>query len=96
MRNYDSTYQNGELKKEGVMDLSNEVILKDIAGFKDRIAVAQDKLAELKGQVPSNWKEKKRYRAKRREFEGEVVHVNNLIAIARSALNPSKCQPGNP
>ena len=70
------------------MDLSNEIILKDIAGFEERIAVAQDKLAELKGQAPSNWKERKKYQAKRREFEGDVVHINNLIAIARSALKP--------
>lgn len=78
------------------MNLSNEIILKDIAGFEERIAVAQDKLAELKESSPSNWKERKRLKSKRREFQNEIDHVLNLIAIAKTALNPSECLPGQP
>ncbi len=79
------------------MKISNEIIFKDIAGFKARIAAARVKLAELKlKDPPSNWKQRNKEKAKRREFEGEITHVNNLIAIARSALTPFESQPGKP
>ena len=78
------------------MDLTDEMILADIAGFEDRIAVARKKLAGLKESTSSNWKERKRLKTKRRELKTEVEHVLNLIALARSALTPYECQPGQP
>ena len=74
------------------MALTDEVILKDIAGFEERIAATRVKLVKLNGQELTDWKERKRLKAKRCEFEGEIVHVNNLIAIARSALDASEGQ----
>lgn len=68
------------------MDLTNETILADIQGFEDRIAVAKAKLEKLNRQMPSGWKEKKKLKAKRLALDAEIVHVKNLIAIARSAL----------
>ncbi len=76
-----------------VMALTDEVILKDIAGFKDRIAVARVKLEKLNGQMPSGWKEKKKLKAKKRDLDGEITHVNSLIGIARTALDTSESQP---
>ena len=76
-----------------ILELTDEMILNDIAGFEDRIAAARVKLAGLQESSPSGWKERKRLKAKRRELEGEVVHIDNLISIARSALNPSEEQP---
>ena len=78
------------------MKLNNKIIMADIAGFEHRIAVAKVKLTKLQESSPSNWKEKKRLKAKQSEFEGEITHVENLISIARSALNPTDCQPGQP
>ena len=78
------------------MDLSNEVILKDIAGFENRIAAARVKLEALPSGQPVSYKERKKQQAKRKACEGEITHVNNLISIARSALNPSEGQPGQP
>ena len=69
------------------MDLTNKVILKDIAGFKDRIAAARGKLEKLNEQAPTDWKGKKRLRAKRQALDADIIHVNSLIAIARSALS---------
>ncbi len=78
------------------MKLNNEIIFKDIAGFEARIAAARTKLAKLQDLSPSSWKERKRLKAKRLEFEGEIVHVSKLRSIAQSALKASESQPGQP
>ncbi len=78
------------------MDLTNEMILADIAGFEDRIASARVKLKKLNEQDPSGWKEKKKLKAKRQALDADIIHVNSLIAIARSALDASEGQPGQP
>ena len=71
------------------LKLTNEIILADIEGFKKRITAARVKLEALPSGQSLSWKEKKKHRAKRRDFEGEIEHVNNLIAIARSAMTES-------
>ena len=78
--------------KQAKLELTNEIILNDIKGFKARIQTARDRLAALPCGQFLSYKERKKYQAKRREFEGEIVHINNLIAIARSALKPFDCQ----
>ena len=68
------------------MDLSNEVILKDIAGFEARIAVARAKLEALPSGQPVSYKERKLRRAKKREYESEITHCNKLKRIALTAM----------
>ena len=68
------------------LELTDKIILEDIRGFKKRIWITKEKLAKLDEQTPTDWKGKKRLRAKRLECIGEVEHVNNLIAIAQSAM----------
>lgn len=73
------------------LELTDEMILADIKGFEARIQMAKDKLIALSAE-PSTWKERKKHRALRREYEGEITHVQGLITIARSALTPDECQ----
>ena len=79
----------GALVDEVNLKLNNKIILADIEGFKKRITAAKVKLAKLNEQDPSGWKERKRLKAKRQALDAEIVHVNSLIAIARSALDAS-------
>ena len=75
------------------LELTDRIILADIAIFKARIAAARAKLEKLNEQMPSGWKEKKKLKAKKRDLDGEITHVNSLIGIARTALDTSESQP---
>ena len=78
------------------MKLSNQIILRDIEGFKARIQTARDRLAAMPSDQPFSYKERKKREKQRRDLTGEIDHVLNLIAIAETALTPTVCQPGKP
>ena len=68
------------------IELTNEMILDDIAGFEQRIETAREKLAELPaGRLP--FKEYKIRKRRRRDLESEIEHVKSLIGYATEALN---------
>ena len=65
--------------------LSNDMILADIRAFQNRIQTARKKLAALPATA-IDWKEHKKNKAKRREFESEISYVKKLIGYAKEAL----------
>jgi len=67
------------------MELTNEMILKDIAGFRMRIGEAETKISNLPA-MPPGWKDRQKLRPQKKRLEDEIRHVNNLIAIAQGAL----------
>ncbi len=69
-----------------VADIQN-----DIAEYQARISVAKSKLDMLPAGYLSYAQYKKREK-QRREFEGEIEHVKNLIKYAQGALNERKIQ----
>ncbi|MBC8394273.1 MAG: hypothetical protein H8E17_17105 [Deltaproteobacteria bacterium] len=67
------------------IELTTESILKDIEGYQTRISAAQNKLESLPaGRLP--YPQHKRRQKQRRELEGEIQHVENLIRIANEAI----------
>ena len=67
------------------MELSNESILKDIAEFSERITAAKSKLAALSaGYLP--YPEHKKRETKRDDLLDDIKHVENLIKIAKEAI----------
>lgn len=59
-------------------------ILNDIAGFNDRIRIAQERLATLPSS-PSTYKERKKLDGQRRKLQQEITHVQGLISLAEEA-----------
>lgn len=72
-------------KKWIMLILTDEEILKDIAGFEQRIKSASDKLAALPaGQL--SYQEHRKREAARQVYADEIEHVQRLIGYAREAL----------
>lgn len=69
-----------------MIELTGQEIEQDITGFKARISAAQSKLESLPDGYLDFKKHKKREQ-QRRELEGEIEHIKNLIKIATEALN---------
>ncbi len=69
-----------------MLELTNEMIRSDIAGYEQRIEMAKQKLVELPSWAAS-WKERKKLQDIKRALEGEVRHVRHLIRHATEALN---------
>jgi len=68
-----------------MIELTNKIILDDIAEFQKRIHKAKIRLNDLPpGHLPYQ-AHKKRERA-RRILEGDLKHVQNLIHIAENSL----------
>ena len=65
--------------------LTNDMILDDIAGFKQRIQTARKKLAALPATA-IDWKEHKKIKSKKHELKSEISHVKQLIGYAKEAL----------
>jgi predicted nucleic acid-binding Zn-ribbon protein len=60
-------------------------IERDIQAFRDRIAEAEEKLSRLP-KAASDWKGRKKLKAKRRELQGKIVHVESLMKIAVESI----------
>lgn len=70
------------------LTLTKSDIEKDIKGFEDRIATAQNKLDQLPtGSLP--YHESKKRKHQRRKFKAEIKHVKKLISYAKEAINCS-------
>lgn len=67
------------------MEITNEIIRTDIAGYRERKSQIEIKLAGLPDSFLSYQEHKKREQ-KRRQFEGETTHVKNLIKMAEAVL----------
>jgi hypothetical protein len=68
------------------LNLTDQEILDDIAGFKDRILAAQAKLEDLPaGKLP--YKEHQKREKARKVYEADIDHVQRLIEIAEEALS---------
>jgi hypothetical protein len=63
-----------------------EDILKDIAGFNNRIWIAREQLVALPSS-PSTCKERKKMNDQRRQLSQEIEHVQRLILMAQEALD---------
>jgi hypothetical protein len=72
-----------------MLELTTDIIQKDIAEFRERIRLAHDKLAQLP-ITASHWRERKKLTSKRRYLEGEVAHVKKLIGMAEEALRVTR------
>lgn len=68
------------------MEITNEIIRTDIAGYMERISQGEIKLADLPGGYLSYQKYKKREQ-KRRQLKGEISHIQKLMRYATEALN---------
>ena len=68
------------------LQLTNEMILSDIAGYKQKIKTAKQKLAELPESTAS-WKERKKLKDKKQALEGDIKHIRQMIGYATEALN---------
>ena len=67
------------------IELTTEDILKDIEGYRDRIAAAREKLAALPaGHLP--YPQHKKREKQRRELQAEIEHVQKLIEYANEAI----------
>ncbi len=65
--------------------LPDQEIKEDIQNYEKRISTAREKLAMLPGgHLP--FPEHKKREKQRRELEGEIEHVRNLIKIAREGI----------
>lgn len=65
------------------MEITNESIMRDIAGLNGRIRDAEEGLAKLKLNPP---KSKKILSRKQKILKDEIKHVQRLISIATEAL----------
>lgn len=75
----------GWWEKKGNMDLTVEDIKNDILSFQERISVAQTKLNILPtGYLPRP--EYKKLEKQRRDLQGEIFHIENLIKYAREGI----------
>lgn len=70
---------------KGCEMISNNEIKNDLAAFEIRIDRAKKRLQELPGWCPT-WKERTANKRKRHFLEGEILHVQNLIDMARKAV----------
>ena len=68
------------------LQLTDEMIRSDIAGYEQRIETAQEKLAELPDSAAS-WKERKKIQDTKRALEGDIKHISHIIKYAIEALN---------
>jgi len=67
------------------IELTNEMILNDIEGFKKRIQTAREKLAKLPtGNLP--YKKHKKREKQRRDLQAEIEHVQKMMRYAQEAL----------
>jgi hypothetical protein len=67
------------------MELTDEMILSNITGYRERIREAEIKLSELPAAT-SGWKDGQKLEAQKRALRSEVGHVENLIRIAQEGL----------
>lgn len=71
------------------MELTMSEIKEDIRDFKDRISLANKKLAELPvGPLPL-WEHKKREK-QTRDLQDEIRHYEQIIRYAQQALDEEK------
>ncbi len=79
--------------------LTREDIQADIDQYQARIQSARDSLASLPAKS-TDWKQRKKLKARRRVLQEEVDHVNRLIGYANKALSemtrPMGRQEGHP
>ena len=66
-----------------IMKITNESILRDIAGFNGRIQDTERALAKLKTNPP---KTKKLLKLKKAALLDEIKHIRKLMSIAAEAL----------
>lgn len=69
-----------------MIQLTDEMILSDIAGYEQRIEMAKQKLSELPLSAV-NWKDRKKIQGTKRELEGEITHIRQIIRYANEALS---------
>lgn len=68
------------------INLTDEMVLEDIQGFRNRIQRAEEKLAVLPGgYLP--YPEHKRRKQQRRYLEDDIQHIQTLIGYAKEALS---------
>ena len=67
------------------MELTNEAIRADIAGYRDRIQQAKNKLAGLPASA-GTWAARKRLESQRRTLADDIRHYRVLIGYAEAAL----------
>ena len=65
--------------------LTREDILRDIAGFEDRIRIAKEKRSALPASA-STFEERKKIKNERQRLLNEIQHVNTLIGYPEEAL----------
>ena len=67
------------------IELTRKQIERDIENFRTRIEAAKAKLKSLPtGYLP--YPECKKREEKRKQFQSEIVHVENLISIAKESF----------
>jgi hypothetical protein len=77
-----------------IMSITIAYIEKDITGFQERIAKAQDQLARL----PEGYLEFKQHKARekqRRDLQGEIKHIEGLIRYAFEGIKIRSLKLGN-
>ena len=66
--------------------ITTEIVKRDLTEFAERIATANQKLAQLSNERPTNWKAKRKLKTEKRNLEQEVAHVKNLVSIVYDAF----------
>ena len=67
------------------IDLSNEMIQSDLAGYRERLLSAETELAGLpSGHIP--YQQHKAREAQRKEYLSDIEHLNRLIGYAKEGL----------
>jgi hypothetical protein len=74
------------IKKMNELQLTDEIILSDIAGYEKRIILAKEKLAELPSSA-DGWKERKKLQDTKRALDADIKHIRQMIGYATEALN---------
>ncbi|MES0447618.1 MAG: hypothetical protein ABUJ92_13865 [Desulfobacterales bacterium] len=70
--------------------ITDEVIRKDIEGFRNRISQAEEKLYSLSCQTrpaTDDWQHRKKLKVKRSALMSGIKHIRRLITIAERALD---------
>ena len=68
------------------LQLTDEMILSDIAGYEQKIEMAKKKMAELPESAVS-WLERKKLKDKKRALESDIKHISHIIKYAIEARN---------